>query len=143
MNSRRQNCGFEHRVLSPIESQEISQHSPISHAGDDVRPLLGVVERFDFKRIPTARLRKNQLVAGRRRAEAGQGARLTHCRLGQQLNIVIWDPKIYYFTRIPSVVNPMHALYAVSGFVISSAVGALLPAIRAAMLHPVKALRFE
>jgi len=66
-----------------------------------------------------------------------------HEWMGQQLNIVIWDPRIYYFTRIPSVVNPMHALYAVSGFVISSAVGALLPAIRAAMLHPVKALRFE
>jgi ABC-type lipoprotein release transport system permease subunit len=40
-------------------------------------------------------------------------------------------------------VDPWHAFYAVVGFVLSSAVGALLPAIRAAMLHPVKALRFE
>ncbi len=66
-----------------------------------------------------------------------------HEWMGEQLNIVIWDPRIYYFTRIPSKVDPWHAFYAVVGFVLSSAVGALLPAIRAAMLHPVKALRFE
>jgi lipoprotein-releasing system permease protein len=66
-----------------------------------------------------------------------------HEWMGEQLNIVIWDPRIYYFTRIPSQVDPWHAFYAVVGFVLSSAVGALLPAIRAAMLHPVKALRFE
>jgi lipoprotein-releasing system permease protein len=66
-----------------------------------------------------------------------------HEWLGEALGIVIWDPSIYYFSKIPSKVNPAHAAYACVGFVISSAIGALIPAFRAALMHPVRALRFD
>ncbi len=66
-----------------------------------------------------------------------------HEWMGRALHITIWDPRIYYFIVIPNQVNPMHAAIVMAGFVLSCAIGALVPAVRAAMLHPVRALRFE
>ena len=63
--------------------------------------------------------------------------------LGEALGIVIWDPAVYYFTDVPSEVDPVHAAIVLSGGVISCAVGAIVPALRAAFMDPVKALRFE
>ncbi|MBL8964993.1 MAG: ABC transporter permease, partial [Phycisphaerae bacterium] len=54
-----------------------------------------------------------------------------------------WDPRIYYFTEIPSRVEWDKAVMVMSGGALSSVAGALLPALRAAFLHPVAALRFE
>jgi lipoprotein-releasing system permease protein len=59
------------------------------------------------------------------------------------LHITIWDPKIYYFITIPNKVDRWQAAEVMVGFTLSCAVGALIPAWRAAVLHPVKALRFE
>ncbi len=66
-----------------------------------------------------------------------------HDWMGQQLGLVIWDPRVYYFVTIPSEVETDKAVIVVLGGVVSSVLGALIPAARAAMLSPVKALRFE
>jgi lipoprotein-releasing system permease protein len=66
-----------------------------------------------------------------------------HEWMGQALEIQIWDPRVYYFTSIPNKVNWVHAAIVMIGFVLASGIGALVPAMRAAMLHPVRALRFE
>jgi lipoprotein-releasing system permease protein len=66
-----------------------------------------------------------------------------HDWLGRALNIVIWDPAVYYFPRIPSEVDPGKATIVFIGAVISSVLGAFVPAFRAALMSPVRALRFE
>jgi lipoprotein-releasing system permease protein len=58
---------------------------------------------------------------------------------GQQ----VFDRSIYYFDSIPTVVQPMSVLLVVAGSVAIAVVFSILPALRAAMLHPVRALRFE
>lgn len=66
-----------------------------------------------------------------------------HDWMGAVLGVKIWDPAVYYFTRIPSEVDPAHAVMVFLGGVFASVVGALIPALRAAHMDPVKALRFE
>jgi lipoprotein-releasing system permease protein len=66
-----------------------------------------------------------------------------HEWLGSALGIYIWDPSVYYFTEIPNKVEPGKAALVLIGGVVFSVFGALLPAIRAAWMDPVKALRFE
>ncbi len=66
-----------------------------------------------------------------------------HEWIGVHLGFYIWDPRVYYFTEIPSKVEPDKARWVLAGGMLSSVVGALIPAIRAAWLDPVKALRFE
>lgn len=66
-----------------------------------------------------------------------------HEWLGEKLNLYIWDPRIYYFSEIPSHVDPAKAAYVLLGGALSSIIGALIPAIRAAYMDPVRALRFE
>ncbi|MDB5309746.1 MAG: transporter permease [Gemmataceae bacterium] len=50
---------------------------------------------------------------------------------------------IYYFKEIPTNVDPMNVVLVNVGAVAIAAVFSLLPAYRAARLHPVRALRFE
>lgn len=66
-----------------------------------------------------------------------------HEWLGRAMGIVIWDPSVYYFTDVPSEVNTGHAVIVLVSGVVSCAVGAIVPALRAALMDPVKALRFE
>lgn len=66
-----------------------------------------------------------------------------HDWLGQALGLSIWDPAVYYFTVIPARVDPVHAAFVLAAGILSSLLGALIPAWRAARLDPVKALRFE
>jgi lipoprotein-releasing system permease protein len=57
--------------------------------------------------------------------------------------IVVWDPKIYLFDDIPSTIDPTETTIIVLVAIISSVLGALVPAIRAARMHPIEALRWE
>ncbi|MDX2146096.1 MAG: FtsX-like permease family protein [Planctomycetota bacterium] len=66
-----------------------------------------------------------------------------HEWMGRAMNIQIWNPSVYYFTEIPSDVRADRAAIVLLGGVLSSVAGALVPAIRAAAMHPVRALRFE
>lgn len=66
-----------------------------------------------------------------------------HDWMGSALGLTIWDPRIYYFTVIPNKVEPSKAAIVMTVGVLSSVLGALWPALRAARMDPVKALRFE
>ncbi|MFZ4429766.1 MAG: FtsX-like permease family protein [Phycisphaerales bacterium] len=66
-----------------------------------------------------------------------------HEWLGRAMGIVIWDPRIYYFVTIPNKVETDKAIIVFVAGVLSSTIGALVPAARAALMHPVRALRFE
>ena len=66
-----------------------------------------------------------------------------HDWMGVALGISIWDPAVYYFTEIPSRVNHLHAAIIGLGGMLASTLGALWPALRAARMNPVRALRFE
>jgi lipoprotein-releasing system permease protein len=49
---------------------------------------------------------------------------------------------VYYFYKIPTIVEPMTVILIVIGSVVIAVGASVVPAIRAASLHPVKALRF-
>jgi lipoprotein-releasing system permease protein len=55
----------------------------------------------------------------------------------------VFDPKIYYFYRIPAIVMPQTVLWIVGGALLIAVAASILPARRAARLHPVEALRYE
>ncbi|MEO0513439.1 MAG: FtsX-like permease family protein [Planctomycetota bacterium] len=66
-----------------------------------------------------------------------------HDFLGEAFGLVIWDPSVYYFSTIPSDLDPVKAAIIAAAGLLSSTVGALVPAWRAANMDPVQALRFE
>jgi len=55
----------------------------------------------------------------------------------------VFDDTIYYFSEIPTKVNPWTVLCIVCGALFIAAAASVWPAQRAARLHPVRALRFE
>lgn len=55
----------------------------------------------------------------------------------------IWSPDVYSFDRIPEVVKTADAVWVGSMAIVASILGSLLPAILAARVWPVKALRYE
>lgn len=55
----------------------------------------------------------------------------------------VFDPSIYYFYRIPAVVVPQTLVWIVAGALGIAVMASILPARRAASLHPVEALRYE
>jgi lipoprotein-releasing system permease protein len=66
-----------------------------------------------------------------------------HEWMGRAIGIQIWDPSIYYFTQIPSDLRWDKVLIVLAGGVGFSVLGALIPALRASRMDPVRALRFE
>ena len=55
----------------------------------------------------------------------------------------VFDPSIYMFSQIPTLLEPMMIVQVVAGALAIAVLSGVLPAIRAARLHPVRALRFE
>ena len=55
----------------------------------------------------------------------------------------VFDPTIYYFQEIPTDVEPVAVVGVVCGAVLIAVLASVLPALRAARLHPVEALRYE
>jgi lipoprotein-releasing system permease protein len=55
----------------------------------------------------------------------------------------VFDPSIYYFQKIPTIVEWATATLIVVGAIFIAVIASILPAIRAARLHPVEALRYE
>lgn len=64
-------------------------------------------------------------------------------KLNHAISFKMWDPKTYFFDRIPDKVKFFDALFIVLGAIVSSVIGALIPAVLAARLDPVEALRYE
>jgi len=55
----------------------------------------------------------------------------------------VFDPSIYYFYEIPAIVNLFTIAWIVTGAMAIAVLASVLPAVRAAMMHPVEALRYE
>ncbi len=55
----------------------------------------------------------------------------------------VFDPTIYYFTEIPTIVSPWMVFGVAVGAIAIAVMAAVLPSLRAARLHPVEALRYE
>ena len=55
----------------------------------------------------------------------------------------VFDPTVYYFREIPTILDPVTIVWVMIGSVAIAVLASVLPAIRAARLHPVEALRYE
>ncbi len=66
-----------------------------------------------------------------------------HTWLGRTTGFRMWDPEVYAFDTIPNTMNPHEVIVIVIVAVVASVLGALVPAVRAAGMHPVDSLRWE
>lgn len=55
----------------------------------------------------------------------------------------VFDPTVYYFNEIPTIVQPLTVVWVSLGAVGIAVLASVLPALRAARMHPVAALRYE
>jgi lipoprotein-releasing system permease protein len=55
----------------------------------------------------------------------------------------VFDPAIYYFYEIPTIIDLFTIVWIVMGAVLIAVLASVWPALRAARLHPVEALRYE
>lgn len=55
----------------------------------------------------------------------------------------VFDPTVYYFSQIPTIVEPVTVCWVIVGSMAIAVAASVLPAIRAARLHPVEAFRHE
>ncbi|MCH5377510.1 MAG: FtsX-like permease family protein [Planctomycetes bacterium] len=55
----------------------------------------------------------------------------------------VFDPTVYYFQQIPAIIEPVTVVMVVIGAILIAVLASVLPALRAARLHPVEALRYE
>ncbi len=55
----------------------------------------------------------------------------------------VWNREVYAFDKVPSKIDPHDAIVIVCAAIVASIIGAIIPAIRAAKMNPVEALRYE
>lgn len=55
----------------------------------------------------------------------------------------VFDETVYYFSEIPTAVHPTMVISVAAGAIAIAVLASILPALRAARLHPVHALRWE
>ncbi len=55
----------------------------------------------------------------------------------------VFDPTVYYFQEIPTILSPTTIAWIVVGAMAIAVLASILPARRAARMHPVEALRYE
>ena len=55
----------------------------------------------------------------------------------------VFDPTIYYFSEIPTIIDPLTVTWIAVGAMGIAVLASVLPARHAAKLHPVEALRYE
>jgi lipoprotein-releasing system permease protein len=63
--------------------------------------------------------------------------------LGRVTGQPVFDPSIYYFQKIPTIIEWHTVAWIVIGAMAIAVLASILPARRAALLHPVEALRYE
>jgi lipoprotein-releasing system permease protein len=66
-----------------------------------------------------------------------------HAWMGRELGVKIWDAKTYLFDTVPNTMETRDVVVIVTVAVLASVGGAIVPAIRAARMNPVEALRWE
>jgi lipoprotein-releasing system permease protein len=66
-----------------------------------------------------------------------------HAWLGREMGIVIFSPDTYQLEKIPDRMETSTVVYALIAAVLAALLGALIPAMRAASMNPVDALRYE
>jgi lipoprotein-releasing system permease protein len=55
----------------------------------------------------------------------------------------VFDPTVYYFETIPTIVRPAMVFWVIVGALSIAVMASVLPSLRAARMHPVEALRYE
>ncbi|MEM6749201.1 MAG: FtsX-like permease family protein [Planctomycetota bacterium] len=55
----------------------------------------------------------------------------------------MWDPRTYFFDKIPARINPVETGVIAAFAVVSSVLGAVIPAVLAARVDPIRSLRYE
>lgn len=55
----------------------------------------------------------------------------------------VFDPTVYFFSEIPTIVDPLTVAWVAAGSIAIAVLASVLPALRAARMHPVEALRYE
>jgi len=63
--------------------------------------------------------------------------------LGRVTGQPVFDPSVYYFHQIPTIISPVTVAWISLGAILIAVLASVLPARRAALLHPVRALRYE
>ncbi len=66
-----------------------------------------------------------------------------HAWMGRHMGLEMWNAKTYMFDSIPNTMDPFKVTVIVTVAVVASVIGSLIPAIRAARMNPVEALRWE
>jgi len=55
----------------------------------------------------------------------------------------VWNREVYAFDKVPSKIDMHDAIVIICAAIVASIIGAIIPAIRAAKMNPVEALRYE